>query len=217
MRSQTILLGLGLALLAPPAQGAVTSWLAVGTVDAVSGTTSLLPLPAAPGDSFELAFSIDDAAVDLNPAPDRGAYLIPFLRVTIAGNSLDWIGPGVGMGGILIQANAVEENQWGVSACLGSCDPDYDEARLNFFFPSNTIGSEALTPPPGASGATVQFGLFSLTSGTSDEAQVAVAFESVPEPAAPLSLGAGIVALGTARLARAARRRRAGAGVDRGT
>ena len=88
-------------------------------------------------------------------------------------------------------------------AHLGVCDPDNDEARLNFYFPPNTILSEALSDPPDATGATlVQFGLFSSTSGTPDEVQVDVALESVPEASAPLSLAAGILTLGAARLAR---------------
>jgi len=204
MRTWWILLGVAGVALALPATATVREWSAVGTVGTVGGTTSLLPLPAALGDEFELRFSYDDAATDLLPDPDRGAYPILSLRVTIAGSSLDWIDAGSGMGAIQIYANSVDQNHWGVSGCLGACDPDYDEARLNFYFPQDTILSDALTPPPDATGASlVEFGLFSSTFGSPEESFVDVTLEAVvPEPAAALSLMAGILTLGAVRSAR---------------
>jgi hypothetical protein len=202
MKAGWILLGVAGAAVSLPASAAVRAWRALGTVSSVSGTTGLLPLPAAPGDDFELEFSYDDAAIDILPDADHGGYTIVSMRVTIAGSSLDWVGAGMGMGAIGIMANASDPNLWGVSGCPGTCDPEVHEARLNFYFPPNTILSDTLTGPPDPAGASVQFGLHSSDSGASQEADVDVTLESVvPEPAGALLLAAGILALGSLRSA----------------
>jgi hypothetical protein len=207
MKVGWILLGVAGAALSLPASAAVRAWRALGTVSFVSGTTSLLPLPAAPGDDFELEFSYDDAATDVVPVADHAGYEILSMRVTIAGSSLDWVGPGIGIGAIGIMANASDPNLWGASGCLGTCQPEVDEARLNFYFPPNTILSDALTGPPDPTGASVQFGLYSSNSTGTENGDVGVTLESVvPEPAGALLLAAGILVLGALRSASPRRR-----------
>ena len=187
----------GLAL-AVPAGATVKGWRASGVVDAVFGTTSLLPLPATAGDAFVLQFAYDDAAADINPAiRDSAGYPILAMTVSIAGNSLQWVGPGMGEGAVVIQANATDPNLWGVSACLTTCsDPLYDEARLNFFFPPNTILSDALTDPPDPAGASVQLGLFSRDSPAPEEAGLDATLDApVPEASAAWLLASALAAL----------------------
>ena len=161
------------------------------------GTAALLPLPAMVGDAFVLEFSYDDTVSDASPFPDSGSYPILFLSVSIAGSSLQWVGPSTGEGHIGIQANAIDPNLWGVSACLTTCsDPLIDEARLNLFFPPNTIPSDALTDPPDPTGATVQLGLFSRDTPAPEEAFVVATLDSiVPEPSAAWLLATALAAL----------------------
>src|SRR5512134_524439 len=95
--------------LSAPARAAVESWRASGTVSSLQGTTSLLPLPAAVGDDFVLRFSYEGTAADTIPGlPNQGSYPILSLVVSIAGNELEWVGPGGGQGHIGIQANSVD-------------------------------------------------------------------------------------------------------------
>jgi len=58
-------------------------------------------------------------------------------------------------------------------------DPMIDEARLNLFFPPNTILSDMLTSPPDPSGANVQFGLFSRDLPAPEEAFVIATLDSI--------------------------------------
>ncbi len=175
-----IALGLVGLTLATPAGAAVESWRASGMVSSVQGTPSLLPLPAAVGDDFVIRFSYEGTAADTLPNPDQASYPILSLSVSIAGNELEWVGPGLGEGHIGIQANSIDPNLWGVSGCLLPCsDPMLDEARLNLFFPVNTILSDALTSPPDPSSANVQFGLFSHDQGAPEEAFVIATLDSL--------------------------------------
>jgi len=201
-------LGLGPGLALPtPAGAEVVAWRATGTVSSLQGTAGLLPLPATPGDSFVIDFSYDDTAADESAFADRGSYPLLSLVVTVDGQGLEYAGPGVGVGHISIQANAVDPNLWGASACLPTCSnvTTYDQARINFFFPPATIPSDALTPPPDPTGATVQFGLFSRTP--SDEAFVIASLISVPAPGADASALAALAALGAVACSATARRR----------
>jgi len=188
--------GLSLSL---PARATVVSWRAIGSVTSVQGTTGLLPLSAMVGDDFVLEFSYDDGASDTNASPDFGIYPILSLTVAIAGDSLDYVSQSNGEGRIAIQAHSLSSNLWGVTGSLRPfSDPSTDEARLNFFFPANTILSDALTPPPDPSGADVQFGLFSRDSPAPEEAFVVAGLDSitaVPEVAAPWSLVTAIATL----------------------
>jgi len=176
-----ISLGLVGLMLSAPARAAVESWRASGTVSSLQGTTSLLPLPAAVGDDFVLRFSYEGTAADTLPgSPNQGNYPVLSLAVSIEGNELEWVGPGVGEGHIGIQANTIDPNLWGISGCLLDCsDPMIDEARLNLFFPPNTILSDMLTSPPDPSGANVQFGLFSRDLPAPEEAFVIATLDSI--------------------------------------
>jgi len=194
--------------LSAPADATTVTWRASGTVDSLIGTTALLPLPASVGDIFDLQFSYDDATSDVIPAnPNQASYPILSLTVTIAGTALQFVGPGSGEGHIGIQANSINPNLWGVNGCIGACDQaDYDEARLNFFFPVDTITSDVLTNPPDPTGATVQLGLFSRESATVEAFLVAnlESVTQVPEPAAAWSMMTAIAAFaGCRRFARA--------------
>ena len=54
-----------------------------------------------------------------------------------------------------------------------------DSARVNLFFPPNTISSDVLTPPPSSAGASVQFGLFSRDNPGTAEAFVIASLTSL--------------------------------------
>lgn len=194
---------LGLCL-AAPADATVLTWRASGIVDSFQGTTALLPLPASVGDTFDLVFSYDDTTIDGVPSfPNQGSYAILSLVVTIAGNSLEFVGPGNGQGDIGIQANSINPNLWGVDGCLGACNlSDYDSARFNLFYPINTILSDALTNPTDPSGANVQFGLFSRESATVEAFLIAdlVSITQVPEPAIAGLLGTALAVLAGCRV-----------------
>ena len=175
-----ILPGVVCLTISAPAHAAVESWRASGTVNSLQGTPSLLPIAAAVGDDFVIRFSYDGTAADTAPSPDQGSYPILSLAVSIASNQLEWVGPGGGEGHVAIQANTIGQNLWGVSGCLLPCsDPMIDQARLNLFFPPNTIQSDALTGPPDPSGASVQFGLFSRDFPAPEEAFVIAPLDSI--------------------------------------
>jgi hypothetical protein len=203
MNLRLLPLGLSCVLLAHPAGATLREWRAEGVVTQVIGTESLLPLPAEVGDEYVIEFSYDSEAVDENVLPNFGRYEILSLSVSIAGTTLDFIDGDGGSGRVAIQANTVDPNLWGVSACLGECDlSGFDEARVNFFFPANTILSDALTDPPDAAGAQIQFGQFSRDLPGIEEAFVVadlVSLTYVPEPGTAVLLLAGLVTLGSAR------------------
>lgn len=197
------------ATLPVPAVATVVAYRATGSVESLLGNTSLLPLPALVGDDFVLEFSYDDTVADTIPgSPNAGNYPILTLVVSITGQELAYADPGSGgVGAIGIQANSAVQNLWGVSACLPTCSnvQTYDTARLNLFFPTNTILSDALTPPPDPGGATVQFGLFSR-GGPSDEAFLIASLDAitaVPEPAVGAAVAVAALAALSARRARA--------------
>ena len=204
-RSAVLALGaLGL-LCAAPASAALRVYRALGTVSGVNGDVSLLPLAAEPGDDFTIEFSYDDAATDLVPAiPEIGGYPVLTYAVTVAGTTVDYATELEGEAFIHIQLGGTED-LWGASACLVTCaSEDYDEARLNFYFDADTFTTDALVPPPGPTGADIQFGLFSSRQDPASEASVDATLESltlVPEPGAALSLGAGAFVLAAARSA----------------
>jgi hypothetical protein len=192
-------LGLAVIFACTPAVAAIRTWRAEGHVESVSGTTSLLPLPAQVGDSFAIEFRFDSEEPDLIADPGVGAYPLLAFSVTVAENTLEFA-----PGGIQVDIDGIP-HLWGLSACLLPCigDSPFDEARLNFFFAPGAIVSDALTDPPGAAGATsVQFGMFSNDFPGPDEANLDATLESltfVPEPAGALSLCAGAAVLALAR------------------
>jgi hypothetical protein len=198
-------LGLAVLLACTPASALIRTWRAEGHVQSVSGTTSLLPLPAQVGDPFAIEFRFDSEEPDVAPTPTVGAYPLLAFSVTVAGSTLDF--PA---GGIQVDLDG-DSHLWGVSACVdASCDSPVDEARLNFFFAPGTIVSDTLTDPPGAAGATsVQFGLFSNDFPGPNEASLDASLESlidVPEPAGALSLCAGAAVLALTRRRRSGSR-----------
>ena len=176
LRISILLVGTSLALSASAAQ---LFWRATGQVTSVQGDASLLPLPAAPGNAFIIDFSYNDLVADTNAGANFGSYPIVGMTVTIGANSLNYVGPGVGTGFIGIQANAINPNKWGVNGNLGFNTALVDQARVNFFFPPNTILSDALTPPPSSVGASIQFGLFSIDTPGPAEAFVIASLASV--------------------------------------
>jgi hypothetical protein len=191
-------------ILASPASAGIRAWRAEGHVQSVAGTTSLLPLPAQAGDAFAIEFRFDSEEPDLSADPGVGGYPLLAFSVSIAGSTLDF--PA---GGIQVDTDGAF-NLWGVSACLLPCgEAPLDEARLNFYFPPDTIASDALTDPPGAAGTTsVQFGMFSNGLPDPGEASLDATLESltfVPEPAGALSLCAGVAVLAAVRRWRGAR------------
>jgi Dockerin type I domain len=177
LRMSIFLVGTSLALSVSAAE---LFWRATGQVTSVLGDTSLLPLPAAPGNAFIIDFSYDEFVADAIPSlANIGSYPITGMTVTIGANSLNYVGPGIGPGRINIQATTFNPNVWGVSGNLGFNSELTDAARVNLFFPPNTILSDVLTPPPSSAGATVQFGLFSRDYPGTAEAFVIASLASV--------------------------------------
>jgi uncharacterized protein (TIGR03382 family) len=192
--SVVVLLGL-----VHPAQAVVRTWRAEGTVDNVQGTVSLLPLAAVAGDPMVIEFSYDDAAPDQLADPNIGRFAVVSSSVTIGGETLDFLGPEPIQNRIQTQL-AGSFDSWILSTCRAECDPDDDdEARVGFFLPAGSRGGDALLPQPQLEDAdSTQFLLRSVNESTAEEAFIVGDFEAlvyVPEPGAPLSLAAGVLAL----------------------
>jgi hypothetical protein len=192
-----------------PAHAIVRTWRAEGTVNNLQGTVSLLPLTAEPGDPMVIEFSYDDATPDQVADPNLGRYAIVSTTVTIAGETLDFVGTDPLENRIQTQV-AGSFDSWSLSTCRAACDPDDDdEARLAFFLPSGR--GDALVPQPQPEEAdTVQFLLRSTNASASEEAFLVGDLEAliyVPEPGAPLSLAAGVLTLVAARIRRRGWRR----------
>ena len=176
---------LGLSLTAPVGSAEI-AWRATGIVTSVQGDVTLLALPAIVGNAFTIDFSYDDLAADMNPGNvNSGRYPLLGFKVKSGGNSLDFVGPGIGEGSVNIEASTTTANLWGVNGCLIhgtlSCSsPLLDEARVNLFFPPNTLLSDALTPPPDPGTATtVQVGLYSRNDQSPTEALVVASLSSL--------------------------------------
>ena len=182
-----------------PAQAIVRTWRAEGTVNDLQGTVSLLPLAAEPGDPMTIEFSYDDAAPDLDASPTLGRFAVVSTQVTIAGVTLDFLGTGPIRNRIQTQLTGTFD-AWVLSTCIDECLPDNeDEARVGFFLPPASRGSDALLPQPELEEASsTQFLLRSVNAAASEEAFVVGELEAlvyVPEPGAPLLLAAGALAL----------------------
>jgi hypothetical protein len=199
MRRHALLSAVLLLGLVHPAQAIVRTWRAEGTVNNVQGTSSLLPLAAEAGDPMAIEFSYDDAAADQEASPTVGRFAVLSSQVTIAGVTLDFLGTAPGENRIQTQL-AGTFDAWVLSTCIGECLPDAeDEARVGFFLPPGSRGSDALLPQPQPEQAdSTQFLVRSVNAGASEEAFIVGDLEAlvyVPEPAAPLLLAAGALAL----------------------
>lgn len=209
MRKRTLLLGCVALCAAAPAPAAVYVYRATGEVTSVVGDTSLLPLAAAPGDDFTIEYTFDDSAPDTIPGDDNAGYFGLSYAVTIDGATVEYGTAPEGTSFVSIQRTKAFD-LFGIDACL-ACVPGVtnDSARLNFYYPPDTLASDALELPLTADGTTsVQFGLFSSQSPPLSEAGLDATLETielVPEPGAALLLATGALALSVRR--RAAPRR----------
>jgi hypothetical protein len=209
MRKRTLLLGCLVLCASAPAPAAVFVYRATGEVTSVVGDTSLLPLAAEPGDDFTIEYTFDDSAPDTIPGDDNAGYVGIAYAVTIDGATVEYGTAPEGTSFVSIQRSGAFD-LFGIDACL-ACEPGVtnDSARLNFYYPPDTLTSDALDLPLDATGTTsVQFGLFASQATPFGEAGVDVALETielVPEPGAALLLATGALALSVRR--RAAPRR----------
>lgn len=167
------------AFLAAPASAGTRSYRAVGTVTQVLGDPALLTFVVAAGDPIVIDFTYDEATPDLVPTVGTiGNYEVLEYIVRIAGRSSQFfLDPR-----IAIQAGATNPNLWGARACFNPCnEPFQNLARVNLFFPPDTIPTDALTPPPAPAGAQVQFGMFSRGDTPDAEAFVIASLSALQE------------------------------------
>lgn len=148
----------------------VVQYRAEGVIISFQGDQSLLPLAGNVGDEFSVIFSFDTDTTDTQTSIDyQGKYPAESLTLIYGDNA-----PAEAANPIISTQSAPFSDQWGVSGCLSSCESqDTNNVRLNFFLPTGSVESDALTLPPNPvpAGTTVQFGLFSR-----DDASSATAF-----------------------------------------
>lgn len=131
----------------------VVSYRAEGTVTSISGDTSLLPLSSNVGDPITLDFSYDLNETDTNTTVSySGSYPATSMTVTLGSNP----STAVSMPTVRTQS-APFTDLWGIRGELGG-----STVRLNFFLPTGSVSSDALTVPPSPvpPGTTVQFGFW---------------------------------------------------------
>ncbi|MEZ9918691.1 PKD domain-containing protein [Vibrio breoganii] len=148
----------------------VVQYRAEGVITSFQGDQSLLPLAGNVGDEFSVIFSFDTDTTDTQTSIDyQGRYPAESLTLTYGGNA-----PAEATNPLISTQSAPFSDLWGVSGCLASCESqDTNIVRLNFFLPTGSVESDALTLPPNPVpvGTQVQFGLFSR-----DDASSATAF-----------------------------------------
>lgn len=147
-------------VMSQPCRAEVVEYRAQGTVSSVDSNNGLLPLPVSVGDALVFEFSFDTAAIDtITSVNYQGRYAVTSMTVTVGTNAP----VAVTDPRIAIQSDPVT-NLWGIAGCLPSCaSATNDSVRLNFFPPSGSILTDALTLPPypPPAGTFVQFGFFS--------------------------------------------------------